>query len=79
MAKIQRAQPYDTAFSDFLGYKMFKTELIAVPENYIDLSDPYYYDLTDFDPQLIEESKIAGVELPKAGNGQYDAVRALYT
>ena len=42
---------------------------MAVPENYLDLSDPYYYDLAEFDPQLIAEAEIMGDEPPKAGNG----------
>jgi hypothetical protein len=76
--KINPTNPFKTIFSDFLGFKSYTTDIVALPRNFIDISNPYFYVLDEFDQELIDEAKSMGSDIPKAGNGQYDAVKALY-
>ena len=59
-------------FSDFAGYRDYKTTINAIRENYMNVVDLDYYLPTEIE-QDIESS------LPLLANGEYDIVAALYS
>jgi len=74
-AKPNRGE--NTYFSDLAGYKSFDSEIFAVQENFLKVTNREYYMLDEMDQEMLKADSEG--EVSKFPDGRFDAVEAIYS